>query len=256
LADWIRVVDRRWAVYQRARQELARANLRLVISVAKQYQGRDLPLADLIQEGNSSLMRAVDKFDYRLGWRFATYATWWIRQGVSRAILDSSRTVRIPCHLAGRIREVERGQMDLLVEHQRNPTVQEIAEKMEISPTEVQSLLLTSRPLLSLDGSVGDEDDSFLRLLVDRKAAEPGEEVDRLLLKDRISQLLRSLPPRDREVIEMRFGLSGSDPRSLDEIAQRYGVTRERIRQIEMRVLRKLRGPRYRKLLAGFTTRD
>jgi RNA polymerase primary sigma factor len=244
-------------VYQRARQELAAANLRLVISVAKQYQGRGLPLADLIQEGNSNLMRAVDKFDYRLGWRFATYATWWIRQGVTRAIEDGSRTVRVPCHRAALLRQIERGQLDLLAEHQRNPTLEEIAEKFRITPAEVHSLLLSGRPPLRLDSHVGAEDeDSFLSRLVDREAAEPAEEVDQLLLKERISQMLYSLAPRDREVIELRFGLHGGNPCSLEEIAQRYGVTRERIRQIEVRALRKLRGPRYRKLLAGFARWD
>jgi RNA polymerase primary sigma factor len=253
LARWVRVLDRRRAVYLEVRQELAAASLRLVIAVAKQYQGRGLPLADLIQEGNSSLMRAVDKFDFRLGWRFATYAAWWVRQGVTRALEDSSRVVRVPCYRVAMIRQVERGQVDLLVEHQRDPKPEEVAEKLQISPAEVRSLLLSARPLLSLDGSFGDQDEhSLLGRLVDQDAADPSEEADRLLLKERISQLLRSLTPRDREVIELRFGLLGGDARSLGDIAQRFGVTRERIRQIEMRALRKFREPRYRKLLAGF----
>jgi RNA polymerase primary sigma factor len=255
-ACWARLLEQRRVPYQQARQELAAANLRLVVSVAKSYRGRGLAFADLIQEGNSGLMRAVDKFDYRLGWKFATYATWWIRQGVTRALSDTSRTVRIPCNRLGLLRQIERTQSDLTVENRREPSPEEIATHLKVLPAEVRSLLAFDREPLSLDGNYTDgEDESYVNILADREKAGPAEEADRRLLKERIAELLRCLGPRDREVLELRFGLRDGSPRSLEEVAQFYGLTRERIRQIEVRGLQKLRQPERRQRLAEFTAR-
>jgi RNA polymerase primary sigma factor len=254
LAGWDQVINRRCAPYQHARQELAAANLRLVVSLAKRYRRRGLPFADLIQEGNSGLMRAVDKFDHRLGWKFGTYATWWIRQGVTRALADTSRTVRLPCHRGGMLREIERLQAEFMVRNRREPTIEEIALQMKVTPEEVRSILTFGRQPVSLDGaynSDGDQD-SFVNILADRRTAGPAEEANRRMLKERVGELLRCLPPRDREVIELRFGLRDGKPRSLDEVARVYGVTRERIRQIEARGLQKLRQPERRVQLAEF----
>jgi RNA polymerase primary sigma factor len=257
LAGWVQVMGRRRALYRQTRQELAAANLRLVVSVAKRYRGRGLPFADLIQEGNSGLMRAVDKFDYRLGWKFGTYATWWIRQGVTRALSDTSRTVRMPCHWLGMHREIERVQTDLAFKNRREPTTEEIAKKLRISPAQLRSFRALDRQPLSLDDHYCDGDeDSFHNVLADQRAANPAEDVDRQLLKDRIAELLVCLAARDREVIELRYGLRDGIPRSLDEVAQVYGLTRERIRQIEARGLQKLRQPERRDRLADFANRQ
>jgi RNA polymerase primary sigma factor len=253
LAAWSQLLDRRRALYQQARQELAAANLRLVVSVAKRYRGRGLSFPDLIQEGNRGLMRAVDKFDHRLGWKFGTYATWWVRQGVTRALADTSRTVRIPSHLAGLLREVERVQADLTAQNRREPIMEEIATEVRVTPAEVRTILAWGRPPLSLDDHFGDgEEDSLHTTLADRETASPVEEADRRLLKERVADLLRSLAPRDREVLELRYGLRDGRSRSLDEVAQVYGVTRERIRQIEARGLKKLRQPERRERLATY----
>jgi RNA polymerase primary sigma factor len=253
LARWAQVRDRRRAPYQQARQEMAAANLRLVVSVAKRYWGRGLPFADLIQEGNSGLMRAVDKFDHRLGWKFGTYATWWVRQGVTRALADKSRTVRAPYHWAGKFRDIEVVRSEFMARHHLEPTTEEIAKALDVAPAEVRSTLALGRRPLSLDGDFGDGDEEgFHNILADQEIVDPAEEADRQLLKDRIAELLRCLAPRDREVIELRYGLRDGVPRSLDEVAQVYGVTRERIRQIEARGLKKLRQPERRDRLAEF----
>jgi RNA polymerase primary sigma factor len=255
LAGWARVLDRRRVLYQQARQELAAANLRLVVSVAKRYRGLGLPFGDLIQEGNRGLMRAVDKFDHRLGFKFGTYATWWVRQGVTRALSDTSRTVRTPCHRVGMVREIDRVQGDFLLQYRRVPTAEEIAEELKVTPAEVLSILALNHPPLSLDDQYGDEsEDSFRTCLADQDGPNPAEEADRQLLKERIDELLRGLAPRDREVIELRFGLRDGNPRTLAEVAQVYGITRERARQIEARGLRKLRQPGRRERLAEFAT--
>jgi RNA polymerase primary sigma factor len=253
LAGWIGVLDRRRALYQQARQELAAANLRLVVALAKRYRGRGLTFADMIQEGNSGLMRAVDKFDHRLGWKFGTYATWWIRQGITRALHDRSRMVRLPCHQVGMLREVERLRAALAVKNHREPTTEEIAAELQVTPAEVRSLLASDLQPLSLDGHYGDEEESsFHSVLADREAAAPAEEADRQLLKERVADLLRCLPPRDRQVLELRYGLHDGTPRTLDEVAQVFGLTRERIRQIEKRGLQKLREPERRARLVEF----
>jgi RNA polymerase primary sigma factor len=251
------VLRRREAPYQQARQHLAAANLRLVVSVAKSHRARGLPFADLIQEGSRGMMRAVDKFDHRLGWKFGTYATWWIRQGITRALSDTSRTVRLPCHRAAMFREIERVQAEFTVKNRREPTAEEIAPRLNIAAAEVRSILAFSRQPVSLAGNyTGGEEDSFINILADPQAACPAEEADRRLLKERVAELLRCLSPRDREVIELRYGLRDGCPRTLDEVAHVYGVTRERIRQIEARGLQKLRQPERRECLQDFAKRE
>jgi len=251
LADWVRVLQRRRSLYRQARQELASANLRLVVAVAKRYRGHGLCLDDLIQEGNRGLMRAVDKFDHRLGFKFSTYATWWVRQAISRALSETSRTVRVPCHWAGLLRQVERVQAELALENRREPAVEEVALKMKVPPAEVRSILASGRPLLSLD-NYGEDDCGFQAILADRETTAPNEEADRQILKDRIAQVLRCLTPREREVIELRFGLRDGCPRTLAEVARIHGLTRERIRQIQARGLEKLRQPHRQERLAEF----
>jgi RNA polymerase primary sigma factor len=249
----LRVARRRQVIYKKVRSELASANLRLVVSVAKRYRGRGLPFADLIQEGNSGLMRAVDKFDYRLGFKFGTYATWWIRQAVTRALHDLSRMVRVPCHQVGMLANVERVQNELTIKLGREPRHDEVAKALGIKPEDLRALRVAGRPPVSLDEPHGTGDDDSLQDFLDDKAADnPGEAADQGLLKDRIDEALRCLAPRDREVLELRFGLKDGRARTLDEVAHAFGITRERIRQIESRGLDKLRQPERSDSLAEF----
>jgi RNA polymerase primary sigma factor len=253
LPGLVRILRRRRAVYQQARSALAEANLRLVVSIAKRYRGRGLPFADLIQEGNSGLMRAVDKFDHRLGFKFGTYATWWIRQSVQRALHDLSRTVRVPCHQVGMLGIIERVRGELTVKHGHEPAVEEIAAAVGLTPEEVCRLRAVGRPPVSLDEPLnGQDEDAMEDFLTDETTADPGENVDRHLLKERIDEVLRCLAPRDREVLELRFGLRDGQARTLDEVANIFGITRERIRQIERRGLLKLRQSERSDLLAAF----
>ena len=250
------VLERRRQVYQRVRRELAEANLRLVVSVAKRYRGRGLPFADLIQEGNSGLMRAVDKFDFRLGFKFGTYATWWIRQSITRALSELSRTVRVPCHHVALLRQIERVTRELTIERGREPTVEEVAATLNISPEQTYSLRAAGRQTVSLDEPRGADAGQGLEVfLSDTHTSEVGEDFDQGLLKKRIAAALETLAPRDRTVLELRFGLRDGQPRSLEEIARQFGLTRERIRQIESRGLVKLRDPDRRELLAEFVER-
>ncbi|MCC6421713.1 MAG: sigma-70 family RNA polymerase sigma factor [Gemmataceae bacterium] len=254
LAALVQVLKRRRAAYQQARAQLAEANLRLVVSIAKKYRGRGLPFADLIQEGNSGLMRAVDKYDYRLGFKFGTYATWWIRQGVTRALSDSSRMVRVPCHHVGLLSSLDRVAGDLMVRYGREATVEEIAVVLEIAPQEVRALRAVARHPASLDEPIGDDDENTLEDFL-RSSDGPShavESIDRGLLRERVAEVLRCLAPRDREVIELRFGLKDGRARTLDEVSQIFGITRERIRQIENRGLARLRQPDSSDRLAGF----
>jgi RNA polymerase primary sigma factor len=255
LARLLRVLQRRRSAYHQARQELAEANLRLVVSVAKHYRGQGLAFADLIQEGNSGLMRAVDKFDHRLGWKFATYATWWIRQGVTRALADHSRTVRVPSHLVSVLRAMERVRGELTARSGTEPTLAELAATLGISLAEAQALHTAGHQTASLDVpfASGHDDGALQDFLSDPDTPDLAHEVDYHMLRDRIDEVLRCLAPRDREVIELRFGLKDGRPKSLDQIAQRLGVTRERVRQIESRGLEKLRRPERSARLAGFT---
>jgi RNA polymerase primary sigma factor len=239
--------------YQKARRELAEGNLRLVVSIAKRYRGRGLPFSDLIQEGNRGLMRAVDKYEHLLGFKFGTYATWWIRQGITRALADHARTVRVPCHQVGTLAAIERVRGELSVQNGREPTLEEIAAALGVSPEETQSLRVVSRHPVSLHEPLGGDGERALEdFLDDPDATNPGKEVDQHLLRERIGEVLRSLTPREREVIELRFGLRDGHPRTLEEVARAYGITRERIRQIEARGLLKLRQPIRRERLSDF----
>jgi RNA polymerase primary sigma factor len=241
----LQVLQSRRRTYQKARRELAEANLRLVVSIAKRYRGRGLPFADLIQEGNRGLMRAVDKYEHRLGFKFGTYATWWIRQGIQRALHDHGRTVRVPCHQIGTLAAIERVRGELTVKLGREPTIEEIAQELGVKPEDTRSLRIVGRQPVSLNEPLaGDNERALEDFLSDRASATtPGDLVDLLLLRERIQEVLRSLSPREREVIEHRFGLRDGHAKTLDEVARMYNITRERIRQIEARGLLKLRQP-------------
>lgn len=253
LAKLVRVLEHRRVEYQKARRELAEGNLRLVVSIAKRYRSRGLPFSDLIQEGNRGLMRAVDKYEHRLGYKFGTYATWWIRQGITRALADHARTIRVPCHQVGTLAAVERVRGELSIQQGREPTVEEIAAVLGVTAEETQSLRIVSRHPVSLHEPLGGDGERALEdFLDDPDAANPGQQVDQHLLRERIAEVLRSLTPREREVIELRFGLRDGQPRTLEEVARAYGITRERIRQIEARGLLKLRQPLRSQRLAEF----
>ncbi|HEY8505585.1 MAG TPA: sigma-70 family RNA polymerase sigma factor [Gemmataceae bacterium] len=244
LAGLVRVLHQRRRAYQKVRRELAEANLRLVVSIAKKYRNRGLPFADLIQEGNRGLMRAVDKYEHRLGYKFGTYATWWIRQGITRALADHARTVRVPCHQIGLLARIERARSELSAASGREPRDEEIARKLGVKTDETRSLRVVGRHPVSLHEPIGGEGERALEdFLSDAGAPSPGQFVDQTLLRERIAEVLRSLAPREREVIELRFGLKDGQPKTLDEVAKVYGITRERIRQIEARGLLKLRQP-------------
>lgn len=247
------VLKRRQRIFQQTRKELAEANLRLVVAIAKRYRGRGLAFADLIQEGNRGLMRAVDKFEHRMGFKFGTYATWWIRQGITRALADNARTVRVPCHQVSTLAALERVRGELVVQHGREPSVEEIAAILGVTPEETRSLRAVAKHPISLhEPLTGDAERALSDFLDDRTAENPGQTVDQHLLRERIAEVLRSLTPREREVIELRFGLRDGQPRTLDEVAKCYGITRERIRQIEARSLVKLRQPVRSQRLVSF----
>ena len=253
LARLVRVLEHRRIEYQKARRELAEGNLRLVVSIAKRYRSRGLPFSDLIQEGNRGLMRAVDKYEHRLGYKFGTYATWWIRQGITRALADHARTIRVPCHQVGTLAAVERVRGELSIAQGREPTVEEIAAVLGVTAEETQSLRVVARHPVSLHEPLGGDGERALEdFLDDPDATNPGQQVDQHLLRERIGEVLRSLTPREREVIELRFGLRDGQPRTLEEVARAYGITRERIRQIEARGLLKLRQPLRSQRLAEF----
>jgi RNA polymerase primary sigma factor len=253
LARLAHVQSLRREKYQKARRELAEGNLRLVVSIAKRYRSRGLPFSDLIQEGNRGLMRAVDKYEHRLGYKFGTYATWWIRQGITRALADHARTIRVPCHQVGTLAAVERVRGELSVQQGREPTVEEIAAVLGVTPEETQSLRVVARHPVSLHEPLGGDGERALEdFLDDPDATHPGRAVDQHLLRERIAEVLRSLTPREREVIELRFGLRDGQPKTLEEVARTYGITRERIRQIEARGLLKLRQPLRSQRLAEF----
>ena len=236
-----------------ARRRLSEANMRLVVSVAKRYAGRGLPFLDLIQEGNLGLMKAAEKFEPDRGFKFSTYATWWIRQSITRAIADQGRTIRIPVHLVEHINRVRKTAGELLRKNGREPTAEEIAVRLEMEPDRVRELLQLAQEPVSLETPVGEEEDAHLEdFIQDEEAGIPVDEAGRQLLRRELMSVLKSLTPREERVITLRFGLDDGRPRTLEELGKEFNVTRERIRQIEAKALRKLRHPSRAKRLRDY----